>query len=352
MPWLVAVAVAVLFTAALGRLAQRRRSPRMVVTLGALFLVTAAWQQRALSRIDTQFDEWAAAAIRRGDASAARALPIAAERVRQLAHKALASPASPAATFRYLGGLDGIDARTSVVLYRNGLPVAWAGEPRAVPEVLRGDIGVERLRFYLVLYAAERQGDAVAVSTMVLDADPPARHLVEGLGADLARRASVGAIEFAPPGPADETGFRPWLVDGEPLLRYRATAPTRGNAVTRQLETARGLGGAVLAAWALALIVVAWRRRPVAGGAARGPGRRCAIVVGLVPLGALSNVSWLFDPSLYFVRIGSIVTIAGPGGADSVRARCSRWPDSRCAGHGTCVSHRVWCPECRCSRWC
>ncbi|MCC7055158.1 MAG: ATP-binding protein [Gemmatimonadaceae bacterium] len=307
--WLGAVAGAVLFTAALGRLAQRRRSPRMVVSLGLLFLGTAAWQQFELSRIETRFDAWAAAAIRRGDASAARALPIAAERVRQLARKALAAPVATAAGFRFLGSLDGIDARTSVVLYRNGLPVAWGGEPRAVPEVLRGDIGVERLRFYLVLYAAERQGDAVAVSTMVLDADPPARHLVNGLGADLAQRASVGAIEFAPPGPADETGFRPWLVDGEPLLRYRATAPTRGNAVTRQLETARGLGGAVLATWALALILVAWRRRPSLaeqlGALAAG-----AIVVGLVPLGALSNVSWVFDPALYFVRFGN-VSIAG-----------------------------------------
>ena len=307
--WLIAVAVTVIVTAILGRWAQRRRSPRMVVVLGVVFVATAAWQQLALNRIETRFDDWAAAAIRRGDASAARALPIAASRVRHLALKALDAPALPAAAFRYLAAQDGVDGRTSVVLYKNGLPVSWAGDPRAVPEVLRGDIGVERLRFYLVLYAAERRADAVAVATMVLDADPPARHLVNGLGADLARRASVGAIEFAPPGPADATGFRPWIVDGDTLLRYRATAPTRGTAVTRQLEFARGIGGAVLAAWAVVLILVAWRRRPSLieqlGALAAG-----AIVVGLVPLGALSNVSWVFDPSLYFVRIGG-VTIAG-----------------------------------------
>ncbi len=305
MPWLIAVAVAVLLTAVLGHWAERRRSPRMVVILGLLFLAAGVWQQFVLYRIDTHFDEWSAAAIRRGDASAARALPIAAARVRLLAARALDAPTSAAPGFRYMAALDGIDDRTSVVLYRNGLPVAWAGEPRAVPEVLRGDIGVERLRFYLVLYAAERRGDAVAVSTMVLDADPPARHLVNGLGADLAQRASVGAIEFAPPGPADETGFRQWLVDGEALLRYRATAPTLGTAITRQLETARGLGGAVLATWAIALILVAWRRRPSLaeqlGALAAG-----ALVVGLVPLGALSNVSWVFDPGFYFVRIGDI----------------------------------------------
>lgn len=301
--------MAVVVTAAVGEWAQRRRPPRMVMVLGILFVLTGVWQQLTLHRIDTHFDEWSAAAIRRGDASAARALPIAAARVRQLATRALDAPISAAGGFAYLGALDGIDARTSVVLYRNGLPVSWAGEPRAVPEVLRGDIGVERLRFYLVLYAAARRGDAVAVSTMVLDADPPARHLVNGLGADLAQRASVGAIEFAPPGAADETGFRPWLVDGEAILRYRATAPTRGSAVARQLEVARGLGGAVLATWALTLILVAWRRRPSLaeqlGALAAG-----ALVVGLVPLGALSNVSWVFDPSLYFVRVGS-VTIAG-----------------------------------------
>ncbi len=303
------MAVAVAATALLGHWAQRGRSPWFVVALGALFVATAGWQQLELTRVETRFDAWAAAAIRRGDASAARALPIAATRVRGLAMRALDAPTAPTAGFRYLATLDGIDRRTSVVLYRNGLPVSWAGEPRAVPEVLRGDLGVERFRFYLVLYAAERRGDAVAVATMVLDADPPARHLVDGLGADLARRASVGAIEFAPPGPADENGFRPWLVDGEPLLRYRALAPTRGNAVTLQLETARGLGGSVLAAWALALIVAAWRRRPSLaeqlGALAAG-----AMVVGLVPLGALSNVSWVFDPSVYFVRVGG-VTVAG-----------------------------------------
>ncbi|MDZ7631702.1 MAG: ATP-binding protein [Gemmatimonadaceae bacterium] len=309
MTWLIAVAATVLVTAVTAWPARHRRSPRIVVGLGGLFLATAAWQQFEVNRIETGFDAWAAAAIQRGEASAARALPIAASRVRQLALRALDAPTGAAAGFRYLSSLDGLDARTSVVLYKNGLPVGWAGDPRAVPEVLRGDIGVERLRFYLVLYAAERRADAVAVATMVLDADPPARHLVSGLGADLAQRASVGAIEFAPPGPADDTGFRPWIMDGTALLNYRATAPTRGNAVTRQLESARGLGGAVLAAWALALILVAWRRRPSLaeqlGALAAG-----AIVVGLVPLGALSNVSWVFDPGLYFVRLGS-VTIAG-----------------------------------------
>ena len=305
---LIAVGVAVAATAALGRWAERRLSPQLVVTLGGLFVLTAAWEQIELNRIEAGFDDWAAASIRRGEASTARALPIAATRVRQLALRALDAPATAAAAFRYLAALDGLDARTSVVVYRNGLPVSWAGDPRAVPEVLRGDLGIERLRFYLVLYAAERRGDAVAVSTMVLDADPPARHLVSGLGADLAARSSVGAIEFAPPDLPDTVGFTPWIVDGTALLRYRATAPTRGNAVTRQLEKARGLGGAVLAAWALALILVAWRRRPSLaeqlGALAAG-----AIVVGLVPLGALSNVSWVFDPSLFFVSIGP-VTIA------------------------------------------
>lgn len=307
--WLLAVLATVVLTALFATQTQRRRSPRTVVILGALFLATAGWQQWQLHRIESQFGEWASAAIRRGDASAERALPIAAARVIQLARRALDAPSASVAGFQYLAALDGLDARTSVVLYRNGLPVSWAGDPRAVPEVLRGSLGVERLRFYLVLYAAERRGESVAVSTMILDADPPARHLVNGLGADLAARASVGAIEFAPPGPADETGFRPWLVDGEALLRYRATAPTRDTAVARQLESARGLGGAVLAAWALALIFVAWRRRPSLaeqlGALAAG-----AIVVGLVPLGALSNVSWVFDPSLYFVRIGS-ATLTG-----------------------------------------
>ncbi len=307
--WLAAVAAAVLATALVGEWMSGRRSQKIVTGLGLLFVAVAGWQQVELLRIETRFDEWAGAAVRRGDASAARALPIAAQRVRQLASRALDAPSMPAAGFRYLAGLDGLDPRTSVVLYRNGLPVSWAGDPRAVPEVLRGDLGVERLRFYLVLYAAERRGDAVAVATMVLDADPPARHLVLGLGADLAERASVGAIEFAPPGPVDETGFRPWVIDGNTMLRYRAAAPTRGNAVARQLETARGLCGAVLACWALALIMVAWRRRPSLaeqlGALAAG-----AIVVGLVPLGALSNVSWIFDPSLYFVRIGTI-TMAG-----------------------------------------
>ena len=307
--WLAAVATATAVTALLGWIADRGRGPRLLVAIGVLFCVTAAWQQAVLNRIDLAFDEWAASAIRRGDAVTARALPIAAERVRRLAGRALDTPQESAAGFGYLASLDGIDARTSVVLYRNGLPAGWAGEPRAVPEVLRGDLGVERLRFYLVLYAAERRGDAIAVATMILDADPPARHLVKGLGMDLAERSAVGAIEFAPPGPADELGFRPWLVDGVPLLRYRATAPTRGNAVTRQLETARGLGGALLGVWAVTLIVVAWRRRPRLA-EQLGALAASALVVGLVPLGALSNVHWMFDPSNFFVRVGN-VSIAG-----------------------------------------
>jgi two-component system, NtrC family, nitrogen regulation sensor histidine kinase NtrY len=307
--WLAAVAAAVAATMVLGRWAERRQSPRVIVSLGVLFLGVATWQQVQLTTIATQFDAWAAHAVERGDAIAARALPIAAEQVRRLASRALDAPVSATAAFPYLAALDGVDARTSVVLYRNGVQVAWAGEPRAIPVALRGAIGVERLRFYLVLYAAARRGDAVAVSTLVLDADPPARHLVNALGADLARRASVGSVEFAPPGPADESGFRPWILDGDTMLRYRATAPTLGSAMTRQLERARGMAGAVLAAWALALLLTAWRRKPSLaeqlGALSAG-----AMVVGLVPLGALSNVSWIFDPSLYFVRIAG-VTLAG-----------------------------------------
>jgi two-component system, NtrC family, nitrogen regulation sensor histidine kinase NtrY len=279
------------------------------VGLGVVFLGAGTWYQTQLTRIATSFDAWAADAVNRGDAIASRSLPIAALRVRHLATAALKAPAAAASAFSYLAGLDGIDARTSVVLYRNGLEVAWAGEPRAVPAAIRGELGIERLRFYLVLYAAERRGDTVAVSTMVLDADPPARHLVNGLATDLARRASVGAIEFAPPGPADDSGFRPWVDNGEVMLRYRATAPTLGAAMTRQLERARGVTGAILAAWALALLLAAWRRRPSLP-EQLGALAASATVIGLVPLGALSNVSWVFDPSLYFGRVAG-VTITG-----------------------------------------
>lgn len=304
--WLLVAGVATVATAALGRRAERRRSPLLVVVLGLAFAAVGAWHQAALDAIAHEFTTWNAAAVARGNAAVERALPIAAARARRLAQAAVASTAENATLFAQLAALEGLDERTSVVLYRDGMPAAWAGRMRAVPEVLRATLGVERSRFYLLLYAAERRGTSVAVATTVLDADPPARHLVPALGPELARRAGVGAIEFAPPGPADAQGFRPWLADGTPLLRYRATAPSQDEAFTRRLDDARWWGGVVLFLWAVAFIASAWRRRPPLGEQLAVLGV-AALVLGLVPLGALSNASWLFDPGRYVLRLGPIV---------------------------------------------
>ena len=303
--WLAIAAGATVATALLGRRAERRRSPVAVVLLGVAFCAMAGWHQRALDRIAHDFARWNAEAIDRGEAAVDRALPIAAARVGALARAAVAADGPAPRLFATLAALPGLDDRTSVVVYRDGLPAAWAGSMRAVPEVLRARLGIERSRFYLLLYAAERRGASVAVATIVLDADPPARHLVPALGPELARRTGVGAIEFAPPG-TRAPGFRPWRVDGAELLRYHAAAPSQDEALARELDAARWWGGVVLFAWALAFVVAAWRRRPPL------PEQLAvlavaALVLVLVPLGALSNASWLFDPGRFVLRLGPVV---------------------------------------------
>jgi two-component system, NtrC family, nitrogen regulation sensor histidine kinase NtrY len=293
------------------REASSRRGPRVVLWSASLFLAVAGWQQARLSRLSSDAERWRADATLEGTHTAARTLPIVAEQLRQLASAAVRAPLAASAAFSYLGALPGLDARTGVVVYRNGLPQAWAGVSRAVPDVLRGDLGVERSRFYLILYAAQRRDDAVAVATLVLDADPAAEHLADALGPAMARRAGVEAIEFAPPSERDGMGFAPWVVDNTTLLKYRAVPLGADAARARLLERARTVCGLLLLVWTAVLLLVSWRRRPTLV-EQLGSLVVIGVVIAVAPLSALSNSTSLVDPALYFVRVGP-VGVAGLG---------------------------------------
>nr|MCU0618967.1 ATP-binding protein [Gemmatimonadaceae bacterium] len=76
--------------------------------------------------------------------------------------------------------------------------------------------------------------------------------------------------------------------------------------VARRLDDARLWGGAVLLAWAVALVGAAWRRRPPLAEQLAALGA-AVVALAVVPLGTLSNASWLFDPGRYVLRLGPLV---------------------------------------------
>jgi signal transduction histidine kinase len=199
-----------------------------------------------------------------------------------------------------------------IVLFRGDSAVAWAGPIRVLPARSSRDtvdmIGVAASQFYLALYATARQGDKRAVATALVHAAPPADRLARAMSSRLVRDAG---IEFAFAPAADSTRFPDAVVlaapDGGPLFVARAITPERGEARQRLLEQARVRVGVALFVALLTFVVAAWR-------ASRSLAWRLgalAVAAGctaLAPLNEYSNLSRLFDPTLYYTRLGGPLT--------------------------------------------
>ena len=280
---------------------------RWLVRLGAwAFVALAAWQQRTLVRLGSEEE------IARSSRLAAAALrdAVADEGVRlgRLADSALAAPADRRAAFAALERLRPAGADRAIVVADRGRPFAWSGRLLVPLDSIAAPRGLLITPYHVVLYAAARAGDRVAVATTLLHAVRPALALTDPLDVPLASR--FGSAGFAYGAVGDAVGIAEAVVldlgDGP----VAAARPIPLDADARRLlaeERVLPWAIALLALVLLGTLATAWRRgsprweRAVTWGVA-------AAVVAAVPSAGLSNRSVVFDPSVFFVAAGGPFT--------------------------------------------
>lgn len=306
-PYLVACAAA---TVATLTLAMRR--PGLAARAAALVLVAccalAAFGEAALRRVEYSWDATASAVTHGSVMAMDRALNDLADQLQRAATAALDAPSTPEQAFARLAPLSRGDGERGIVLYRDGVAVAWGGSLRTAPDTSEAAFAVVRTPFYVSLQATVRRERDRAVASALLHAEPPADRLSHPLDQQIAARTGVDGFtllpmsaDVAPDSTDAASAFAP---GGIRLLIVRPIAPQPGEAVQRVTEVARSRCALALAVALIAFLAAEWRGR-----AAHVGHRLAALAVPLatlaiVPLNAFSNVSRLFDPTFFFSPVG------------------------------------------------
>ena len=254
-PYVVAsiVATALTLVAALRFDGRKKWAAVFIIAMGA-FSIASAIAQRSIARVDNAWDAYRADIEFGAADQLERALLSTSASLSQAARRALDAPAEERAAFEKLGGLvDSWSGERGVVLYRAGRPVAWAGTTRVSTDDLTAPLGASFTPFYLTLYATATRGDARAVATALVHADPPTDRLARPLDAAVARRSGVRGYEYerasAAPG-----GYTMFASRTDTLFGARPAAITASEARLRAVELATRRGavllGVAVSAWA------------------------------------------------------------------------------------------------------
>lgn len=202
---------------------------------------------------------------------------------------------------------------TALLLFKGERLIARAGQSRTPIS----PIGAEAIQLVsgpfhssLVARAVSPGGDVQAVAVALISSAPPADRFVQSLTQSLAGRFSIDRTVIESPDSARVVpGSTVVVVPDGPrrLARVRALAYSEGETREALLQRARARSGVPLALAVLLVLVTSWRR----------PARtvhRVAMIVALLravavaPLGALSNVSGIFDASNYYASMGGALT--------------------------------------------
>jgi two-component system, NtrC family, nitrogen regulation sensor histidine kinase NtrY len=287
----------------------------MLVGLG---LATNA--QFRLRTLDRAWSSSSARSARAAGEALAREVVATTTALRGAARRALDvrldPPGARRRAFTQLGRLVNAPEERGVAVFRGDSAVAWAGSIRVLPPLpARPDgsatdsVGVAASSFYLALYATSTRGDTRAVATALVHAAPPADRLARTMSARVVADAGISAFAFAP---AADSARIPGAValapDGDgALFLVRPMTPAAGEARLHLVERARVSVGVALILALLTYLVAVWR-------ASRGLQWRIGALgvalacTALAPLNEYSNLSRLFDPTLYFTRLGGPLT--------------------------------------------
>jgi signal transduction histidine kinase len=305
--------------AAVGLAAVVRNAARWwaMVSVGALlialgFAVHAQWR---LHTADAQWTTSRAQAARQASEMLAREIRGAAAGLRAAAVRAvdarLEGQGPRAQAFTQLARLAHGPEERGVVLFQEDSAVAWAGALRVLPAQTdtTDTLGIAASPFYLALYATAERGDRRAVATALIHAAAPADRLARGMSSRVVSAAGISEFAFAPA--ADSARFPDAVAlsadGGPPLFLARALTPELGEARLHLLERARVRVGLALLVALVAFLVSVWRtsRNLAWRLGALGVAIACT---ALAPLNEYSNLSRLFDPTLYYTPLGGKLT--------------------------------------------
>jgi signal transduction histidine kinase len=284
----------------------------------AIGVVIALRAQRELASITREWTAWEESRSLAGLDALGKALVDAELRLATDAKVALDAPADRESAFAFLQRLvHGPDER-GIVIFRGDTALAWAGRFRAPPDSLTATTGVSASEFYLTLYATAQRGSDRAIATLLLSAAPPADRLSRPLSRRIASDARLDDFIFSAPGTGSTAGpVLHFAYAGTPLLDARAAPLESGEVVQRLHERLRIDVGLILALALACFIIAAWRdtRAVLPRLATLGAALVC---VALVPLNEYSNLTRLFDPTVYFTSLaGALTASAGALGLTS-----------------------------------
>ncbi|HEX7020083.1 MAG TPA: ATP-binding protein [Gemmatimonadaceae bacterium] len=304
-PWLLATAAAALLVTRMAD-AQQRWAAACVASL-AIAVGLAAPAERNLWRVNHDWDAWRREAAADALHQLRGALDDAAQRSIRRAELALDAPADRPGAFDHLDGLVGGPDENGVVLYRRDVAVAWAGTVRVpVDEALDG-VGVLASAFYLELHATLHRGTARSTAVVLLDAIPPAQHLASSLAARIAEDEGIEGFTFTPAADSTPADALRYQLGGQALFDVRPVPLVQGEVALGITERVRGRAGVAFLVALACFIIAVWRqtRRISQRIAALAVGLACT---ALVPLSQYSNLTRLFDPSVYFTSTGGPLT--------------------------------------------
>lgn len=306
------LSLAVASTALLAAIALSRtlRKPRWaaVVAIGALAVALgiATAETNATRELDKAGEVWALAAQNRDVARVALAIEEARDATQQAAAAALSTGVVVAPVVR--------GAETGLVLYEGGRLVSRAGQSRVSLAPGGDGLAFVQTAFHSALVARAQRGERTAVATVLLTAAAPANRFAKALVPSVVEREVEQSIRLDRPSalyPVEPNDFSRREVlsgaDGLPVLVVGSGARSIEEARLTGLQRARVRTSVPLAAAALFILIVGWRR----------PARlreRLAVVAVLlltltfVPFGSLSNVSPLFNAANYFSPIAGPLT--------------------------------------------
>jgi signal transduction histidine kinase len=291
-----------------GATAETRWRWACVIAQGAFLVVASLTQGResALIRDPLSLDS---ALRRHGVSELGAAISTNIAELRGIAATALDASSDQTARFTALQTLVSEGERRGergVVLLKGNTPVGWGGIVRTPSEQLPGPGGVDYSPFYTVLYAVAERKDQRAVAVELLHADPPGNSLGRSLDRTVARRIGIRDFEVAPGGKRTD-GWTTLPVTGGVTVSVRPLALSPGESRLRVRAGSALTAAAALGVALLCFLISAWRRPA-------GLVRRLASLLGAlaviatVPLSSFSNLTRLFDASVYFAKFGGPLT--------------------------------------------
>ncbi len=306
--WLVLATVGlVVMLITIRKLARPRIFPVLAVCSLAVALGIAAAETSALRDLARAGEMWALAARNRDVARVADA--IAAARVE------LTRAASEAATSGLATVPEIREAESAVAVFESGRLMTRAGQSRVTLAAGPDGITFEQGLFHSVLIVRVTSGPRTAVATTLLAAAPPADRFARALIPNVVARDLAPSIRLERPStlyPVDPTEPLRRAVprsanDNTPIVVISAAPRSLDEARLSGMQRARVRTSVPLAVAALCVLVVAWRRP------ARLRERLLSVfallaTIAVAPLGALSNVSPLFNAANYYSAVAGPFT--------------------------------------------